>query len=98
MHREPPPSLEEWVQDLAPDLGLDPGSVPSGLLLDLTREVAHGVVRPAGPVTTYLLGLAVAGGADPEETGAVVRARLAAWTAEHGQDEEKGDKDEEAPR
>ena len=33
-------------------------------LLDLTREAAHGVERVAGPLTTFLVGVAVGRGAD----------------------------------
>ena len=42
--------------------------VPTDLrdaLLELTRDVAHGVARIAGPLTCYLVGLAVADGAVP---------------------------------
>ena len=34
-------------------------------MLDVARDVAHAVERPAAPVTAYLLGVAVGRGADP---------------------------------
>ena len=34
-------------------------------LLNLTRDVAHGVARIAGPLTCYLVGIAVGSGAEP---------------------------------
>ncbi|HVW35335.1 MAG TPA: DUF6457 domain-containing protein [Acidimicrobiia bacterium] len=40
----------------------DPGLLADDaatVLLDLTRDVAHGVARPAGPLSTFLLGLAL---------------------------------------
>jgi hypothetical protein len=83
MHRTPPPELPEWIADLAPALGLDPASVPMELLLDLTRDVAHTVTRPGGPITTYLLGQAVAAGASVDEASAVVSARVQAWREAH---------------
>jgi len=50
--------LDDWVRVVADDLQLDPDAVDIALLLDVARDAAHGVVRPAAPVTTYLLGLA----------------------------------------
>lgn len=60
-------TLDDWLVEAAKALGLDPVVDPARdtvLILDLAREVAHGVARPAAPLTSYLLGLAVAGGAD----------------------------------
>jgi hypothetical protein len=47
-----PDPLERWVDELATALGLDPGAVDRDLLLDLARDAAHGVARPAAPHTT----------------------------------------------
>lgn len=61
-------TLDDWLADAAAALDLPADSISTELrdgLLDLTREVAHGVTRVAGPLTTYLLGLAVGAGADP---------------------------------
>ena len=44
------------------------------LVLDLARDVAHGVVRPAAPLTAYLVGVAVGRGADPATAAAAVTA------------------------
>jgi hypothetical protein len=51
--------LEQWLDEVIEALELDPGGVDRDLLLDLTRDVAHGVARPAAPLTAYLAGLAV---------------------------------------
>ncbi|WP_202864902.1 DUF6457 domain-containing protein [Rothia halotolerans] len=88
MSRTPPPELAEWIADVAPALGLDPAAVPARLLLDITRDVAHTVTRPAGPVTTFLIGRAVADGADPEAAAAAVTARVEAWRAARPGDEQ----------
>ena len=69
--------LEEWAERAAAELGLD-DSGDLGLLLRLSKQVAHGVVRPAAPVTTYLLGVAVGRGADPQEAAARLVALLPA--------------------
>ena len=57
-----PESLERWATALATELGLDPAAVPTGDILDLARDVAHGVARPAAPLSTFLVGLAVGAG------------------------------------
>ncbi|MGW0436826.1 DUF6457 domain-containing protein [Micromonospora sp. NPDC003197] len=41
-------------------------------LLDVVREVAHGVCRPAGPLAAYLIGTAVGRGADPRVAAAII--------------------------
>lgn len=67
--------LEDWTARAAKELGVD--DVPSlKLLLDLSRAAAHRVVRPAAPVTTYLLGVAVGRGADVDEAAARLLALL----------------------
>ena len=67
--------LDEWVAAASRELGLD-GSVDVDLLLEVARDVAHGVERRSAPVTTYLLGVAVGRGADPQDAAAAVRRVL----------------------
>ena len=59
-----PPELQEWVAAVVQRLDLDlAGSDQDTLVtavLDLTAHVAHGVSRPAAPVTAFLVGIAVA--------------------------------------
>jgi hypothetical protein len=50
--------LDEWTSRVCASLGLDPSALDRDLVLDLARDVAHGVARPAAPLTAYLLGLA----------------------------------------
>lgn len=69
-----PEDLDRWVSDLAAEFGIDANDVPVSALLDLTRDVAHGVTRPAGPLTTFLVGLAVARGTDVESAMATAKA------------------------
>jgi hypothetical protein len=49
-------------------------------VLDLARDVAHGVERPAAPLTTWMAGMAVAGGADAGEVAEKIRALAATWS------------------
>lgn len=52
--------LHRWVATLVEELDVSPDAIDVDLLLDLARDVAHQVARPAVPVTTFLLGYAVA--------------------------------------
>jgi len=67
--------LDDWVVTVKDALGLTE-EVDRDLVLDLARDVAHGVARPAAPLTAYLVGLAVAHGADPRDAAKTV-TRLA---------------------
>jgi hypothetical protein len=52
--------MDDWLASLAITLGVDPldeGQVAA--LLDVARDVAHGVERKATPMATFLLGAAV---------------------------------------
>ena len=58
--------IDEWTEALARELGVDLAVDVRGLL-DLARDAAHSVDRPAAPITTFLVGYAAAqrgGGAD----------------------------------
>jgi hypothetical protein len=83
--------LEEWLRQASTDLGLDgaTGAIHRDLVLDLARDVAHGVARPAAPLTTFLLGLAAgrAGGSDEDirRLAAVLCEAASGWTRENGE-------------
>lgn len=81
-------NLERWVDTLAQDLGVDPEVVDIGAVLDLARDAAHGIERPAAPLTTFVAGY-VTGLAAHDGSGRTVQdvldraAELAlAWTPE----------------
>lgn len=71
-------TLADWVSAACAELGIEPQAVDTRLVLDLARDVAHNVERPAAPVTAYLLGVAAGRGADPAETAARLTALSAA--------------------
>jgi hypothetical protein len=90
--------LDDWAEVVRRELGLpaadqDEGTV--GLVLDTARDVAHGVARPAAPVTAYLLGLAVgrAGSAAAPDLAARISSLAAGWTATHGGPSDGGPSD-----
>ncbi|WP_018504665.1 DUF6457 domain-containing protein [Parafrankia discariae] len=71
-------ALAEWVSRAGAALGLAPGSVDATLVLDLTRDVAHQVARPAAPLTAFLVGLAAGrGGGSAADVRAAVDTVLA---------------------
>lgn len=70
--------MDEWVAAVAKTLGIDV-AVDLDLILDVARDTAHGVKRPAAPVTTFLLGAAVARGADPTQAAAAISELAASW-------------------
>ncbi len=71
-------AMDEWIEAVRRELGLDT-SVDVDGVLDVARVAAHNVARPAAPVTTYLLGVAVAGGADFEQARAVISDLADHW-------------------
>jgi len=74
-------TLDDWIMRAAGDLALPPDSITADLrieLLDVTRDVAHGVARVAGPLTCYLIGVAVGRGDPPHAALATLKASLAA--------------------
>ncbi|MFD4829951.1 DUF6457 domain-containing protein [Streptomyces uncialis] len=65
--------LDEWMTAVKDELGIDL-DVDTALLLDLARDAAHGVARPAAPLTTFLVGYAAArAGGDPEAVASAAR-------------------------
>jgi hypothetical protein len=71
-------TLDDWVTAVVAELQL-PTGVDVREVLDLARDVAHGVERPAAPVTTWLAGMAVAAGADAADVAERIRALAAGW-------------------
>ncbi|MDO8121578.1 NTP transferase domain-containing protein [Isoptericola sp. b490] len=59
-HQPVGPELTRWVSLLVEELGVDPDAVDVEAVLDLAREAAQAVARPAVPLTAFLAGYAVA--------------------------------------
>lgn len=71
--------MDEWIAAVRQELGLD-STVDVDVILDVARVAAHNVARPAAPVTTFLLGIAVAGGADVADAARGIEALASGWT------------------
>ncbi|MGW8377712.1 NTP transferase domain-containing protein [Streptomyces sp. ODS28] len=87
--------LDEWTAAVKAELGIEDLEFDTAALLDLARDAAHGVARPAAPLTTFLAGYAAARrGGSPEDVAECARiaARLAErWAAEGAEGEGPGD-------
>ncbi len=60
-------TLHDWIDELCDALEIDV-EVDEGLVLDMARDVAHAVDRPAAPISAFLLGFAAAQhGGGPEK-------------------------------
>ncbi|MGW6526945.1 NTP transferase domain-containing protein [Streptomyces venezuelae] len=89
--------LDEWISAVKDELGIEL-DVDTGALLDLARDAAHGVARPAAPLTTFLVGYAAAqaaarggaaGGVEAVAEATRKAAALAARWADEGQQDAK---------
>jgi len=70
--------MQAWIDALCAELNL-PSDVNVDVILDVARVAAHNVERPAAPVTTFLLGMLVAGGMDVNEAAARIQDLAATW-------------------
>ncbi|WP_062211947.1 DUF6457 domain-containing protein [Demequina oxidasica] len=81
-----PAQLESWVAALCVELQIDLDEVDIQGLLDVARDAAHSVTRPAAPLATFLIGYAAAqhgGGADAVAEASRKASDLAqTWTEE----------------
>lgn len=73
-------TLDAWTDTVCRELGIA-GPVDRAAILDLTKDVARGVARPAAPLTAYLVGLAVGAGADPADVADRVGRLAGSWPA-----------------
>lgn len=80
-------TLEDWIAEVKADLGIDLDVDVRGLL-DMARVVAHGVARPAAPLTAFLIGYAAArqggGSAAVAEASRRTTALAERWSAADG--------------
>ena len=87
-----PKELDTWARDLLKALEIPDTEVNIDKVLTMSAEVAHGVVRPAAPVSSYILGYVVgvaeATGQAPYQLAfdsglRVIEHALQKWLEEH---------------
>jgi len=74
-------TLESWTEAACAELGIDPAVMDTRMVLDVARDTAHQVARPAAPLTAYLMGVAVGGGLPADEAAGRIRELAARWPA-----------------
>jgi len=89
-------TLEEWAGAVCRELGLDPASLDVQVILDMARDVAHGVARPAAPLTAYLLGVAVGQGRPLAGSAARISQLAAQWDPADGAAQDRAAQDRAA--
>lgn len=88
MTEESPSDLQAWMETLSKALNIGDVQIDEDVLhiiLDLARDAAHQIDRPAAPVTTFLVGVAVGRGASIGATAARA-TELALHTGESAND------------
>jgi Domain of unknown function (DUF6457) len=80
-------NLHDWIDELMDVLDIEV-EMDEGLVLDVARQAAHRVQRPAAPISTFLLGYAAGlkegGTEETEELAGRVLALAESW--EGGED------------
>jgi hypothetical protein len=73
--------MNDWIAAVQKELGLDV-SFDTDAILDAARDAAHTIERKAAPVTTYLMGVAAAHGANPQEIAAKIEKLAKSWPSD----------------
>ena len=74
-------TLESWTEAACAELGIDPAIMDTRTVLDIARDAAHQVARPAAPLTAYLLGVAIGRGQHLDDAAERLRDLAARWPA-----------------
>jgi enoyl-CoA hydratase/carnithine racemase len=74
-------TLQGWFEAACAELDVPADESTVRVILDLARDVAHQVERPAAPVTSFVLGLAVGAGMSLAEAAERLRVLAATWPA-----------------
>ncbi|MCA0330808.1 MAG: DUF6457 domain-containing protein [Actinobacteria bacterium] len=89
--------LDQWIRELAEALGIEL-DLDNDLVLDLAGDAARAVMRPAAPLTTFLVGYAAAlqgGGEEAVQRAAATASDLAARWAQRAEATSSDEDDDE---
>jgi len=85
-------NLHDWIDELCDALDID-ADIDEGLILDLAKVVATNVVRPAAPVSAFLLGVAVgrtdASATETERLAGIAQELAERWDRPAGADDDE---------
>ena len=74
-------ALQNWTEAVCAEFDVHADDAVVRTILELARDVAHQVDRPAAPVTSYLLGLAIGSGIPVAEAASRLRVLVSGWPA-----------------
>jgi hypothetical protein len=77
-------TLDRWTEAVCAELGLTPADIPARVVLDVARDVAHQVERPAAPLTAFMIGMAAGKGQPVGEAARRVQELAAGWEPSEG--------------
>ena len=66
----------EWVSEACAAVGVDAAQVDIAQIHHVSKQVAHRLERPLAPVSTFILGLAVAAGSGTPQDRAAALSRI----------------------
>lgn len=72
-------TLDQWIAAACAELGIESDLVDQRMILDLARDAAHQVDRPAAPVTAFLLGVVVGRGRPAGAATEQITALIERW-------------------
>ena len=73
--------MNDWIAAVQAELDLNV-SFDTDAILDAARDAAHATERKAAPITTYLMGVAAAQGANPQEIAAKIEKLAKNWPSD----------------
>ena len=76
-------TLADWIDALCTELDVPRDVVDERAILDLARETAHGIERPAAPVSAFILGYAAASTAPTQGDRALLYAAASRLVEQH---------------
>lgn len=77
--------MQKWIDAVTAELSIADVDINDALMkeiLAVARDAAHNVERPAAPLTTYLMGIAVARGGEPADVARRIGELATGWTPE----------------
>lgn len=77
--------MQKWIEAVTTELGITDIEINDALMkeiLAVARDAAHNVERPAAPLSTYLMGIAVARGEDPADVARRIGGFATGWNPE----------------
>jgi hypothetical protein len=72
--------MKDWIEAVQKELGTNV-KLDIDSILDVARDAAHTIERPAAPVTTFLIGFAVANGLDLRAACGKIATLAEKWPA-----------------